>query len=95
MKFEKLPEEMKRGLLKGTRKTLVIGTLVFSAIFFGIAALIASVGHSMWVIAIFPALIGAAGLINLLIELKAPVNFFDKSIKTADYSLNPSEAESN
>lgn len=94
MRFEELPKKMQNGLLKGTRKNLVVGTLVFAAIFFGIAALIASTGHNMWVIAIFPALVGVVGLINLFMELKAPFNCLDKSIKTADYSLNLSESES-
>lgn len=95
MKFEELPKEMQKGLLKGTRKKLVIGTLIFVTIFLGIAALITSIGHNMWVIALFPTLVAVVGIINFFIELNAPSNFLDKSIKSADYSLHPSESESN
>ncbi|MBO7583089.1 MAG: hypothetical protein J6X11_09840 [Treponema sp.] len=95
MKFEELPLEMQKGLLSRTRKNLVIGSVVFSAILFGIAALIASIGHNMWVIAVFPALVAIVGIVNLFMELKAPSNSLDKVIRSADYSSAPFESESN
>ena len=75
MKFEELPEKMQKGLLKGTGKTLVISTIIICAFFLGIAALIASFGHNMWVLAIFPLLVAVVGIVNLFIELKAPSNW--------------------
>lgn len=95
MKFEELPKEMQKGLLKGTRKTLVISTIIICAFFLGIAALIASIGHNMWILAFFPILVAIVGIVNLFIELKAPSNWLDKSVKNADYSFsNSSVSES-
>lgn len=96
MKFEELPEKMQKGLLKGTRKTLVISTIIICAFFLGIAALIASFGHNMWVLAIFPLLVAVVGIVNLFIELKAPSNWVERSVKNAEYSFStPSASESN
>ena len=96
MKFEELPVKMQKGLLKGTRKTLVISTIIICTFFMGIAALIASIGHNMWVLAIFPALVAVIGLLNLFTELNSSSNSLDNSIKNADYSFsNSSASESN
>ena len=95
MKFEELPEKMQKGLLKGTRKSLVISTIIICAFFLGIAALIASIGYNMWVLAIFPFLVAVAGIVNLFMELKAPSNWAERSVKNADYSFStPSVSES-
>lgn len=95
MKFEELPEKMQKGLLKGTRKTLVISTIIICVFFLGIAALIALIGYNMWVLAIFPFLVAVAGIVNLFMELKAPSNWVERSVKNADYSFStPSASES-
>lgn len=94
MKFDELPEKTQEKLLKTARKSLVIRTVILAAFFLAIAALIASVGYNMWVIAIFPALVAVIGIINLFMELKSPDDTLYKRIKSADYPSSFSASES-
>ena len=97
MKFNELSKNIQTGLLKDSRKSLVVSNIVVCAFFLILSAVLFFIGHGFWIFALFTGLMALFSFANLFMELKSPKeNSMENLIKSADYSLkSPSASESN
>ena len=70
MKFNELPQNMQKSLLKGRRKAVVIAGIVFTVFFLALTALCFFIGHGFEKLWFIPAICVFIGFVGILLELK-------------------------
>lgn len=96
MKFNELPQNMQKSLLKGRRKAVVIAGIVFTVFFLALTALCFFIGHGFEKLWFIPAICVFIGFVGILLELKEPVDSQDRIKNFDSYSFStPSASESN
>lgn len=96
MKFNELPQNMQKSLLKGRRKAVVIAGIVFTVFFLALTALCFFIGHGFEKLWFIPAICVFISFVGILLELKEPVDSQDRIKNFDSYSFStPSASESN